>query len=79
MNADNTTNGVFREVEEAIIVTSDTKSEKHSFPCISAFIRVHSRLSILRTVNGYKNQSNQNFDILAGSQSMPVPPDTQRF
>jgi len=50
MNADNVTHGVFREVEEAIIVTSDTKSEKRSSPCMSAFIRVHPRLNILRTM-----------------------------
>jgi len=56
MNADNAINSVFCEVEEAIVVTSDTESEKRSFPCISAFIRVHLRLRILRTVNGYRKR-----------------------
>jgi len=32
---------------------SDTKQENNAFPWISAFIRVHPRLSLLRTVNGY--------------------------
>jgi len=42
-NADNVTNRVSCEVEEAIIVTPDAQPDKHFSPCISAFIRVHPR------------------------------------
>jgi len=55
MNADNATKSAVGKVEKTIVAMSDTKQENNAFPWLSALIRVHLRLSLLRTVNGYRD------------------------
>jgi len=68
MNADNATTSADGNVEKTIVAMSDTKQENNAFPWVSACIRVHPRLSLLRTVNGYRR-----------SQAQERPVDTVLF